>query len=190
VPHLTELAFVDTETTNLDPETGHIWQLAIKTGGWDEDNHRVTVDGTYEWLVTPSPEQMSVADEESLQINRYEQVVEERKDLFKLAWTQETAKEVWSVLEGRTFVGVVPSFDAERIARMLRANGLTAPWGHRLVDVTTLGAGRMQLVPPYSSTEVSRHLGVLRNEKTAHDARVDVDWAIEMFEVVYADWTS
>lgn len=110
------LAFVDTETTGLNPRIHQPYEVCV----WREDH--------------PTPTTLALAhtldhaDPRALQIGRYF----ERGFTPHRAIPDEVADELLHLLRGTTLVGSNPSFDAAMLARFL---GIEV-WSHRLIDVS------------------------------------------------------
>lgn len=95
-------------------------------------------------------------------------------------------------------VGVVPNFDTETLAPLLREAGLTPAWHYHLIDVLALmvgyldGGGRTDAMPrevrevmalPWKSDELSRVLGVEPpSDERRHTAMGDADWAMRIYD--------
>lgn len=179
-----ELAFVDCETTNLDVETGVIWQLYIEKAVWTGDG--LTSTASFEALIRPAEDEMLLADPESLRINRFHDVLREREHEFVHGWSWDLVEAVHQMLNNTWVVGAVPSFDMARLERILCGTWhLAQNWHHRLVCVENLAAAKLGQQPPWSPRNLAERLGVERNPETMHDARHDVIWAMKMYEAVY-----
>jgi DNA polymerase III epsilon subunit-like protein len=203
---MTNIAFVDTETTHLDAEIGEVWEVAIILR---ESDDNTPTDTEYVWQVRPD---LATADPESLKIGRYLErfVVPPHAEA---AWTgydqgpvlpmmrREVVAAVMDVLRGAVLVGSNPGFD-DRFLRKFLGPG-SAQWHYRPVDVATLVAGarfgmasviRAALplvgskdVPtfPFSSREMSRFVGVEPpSDDVAHTALGDARWARDVFDAV------
>lgn len=112
---MTDLVFLDTETTGLDPALHEVWEIA--------------------WAINDGPIQSGIvthsiqtADPKALELNGY--------------WTRgfcegsvESADvTLREILTGATIVGANPAFDTA----FLRARWGVAPWHHRLIDVESM----------------------------------------------------
>lgn len=112
---MSDLVFLDTETTGLDPALHEMWEIA--------------------WAVNDGPTQSCIvthtictADPRALELNGY--------------WTRGFAEHpvesadvtLREILAGATIVGANPAFDTA----FLRARWGLAPWHHRLVDVESM----------------------------------------------------
>ena len=89
-------------------------------------------------------------------------------------------------------VGAVPSFDAERLGRLLRMLDEDIPWHHHLIDVETLAVGAAaargdRFRPPFESEDVSMYLGVDPAQFERHTAMGDVRWAMAIYDAVMGD---
>lgn len=184
------VAFVDCETTGLDPELHEIWELAVITvAPWNDDDE----PGEWTWQL---PVDVARSDPQGLAVGRF---YERRRQLPRLGesalvrypsapehgWdhlpVSEAAEQVASLLDATHLVGAVPSFDALFIARWLRAHGQAPTWHYHLVDVEALAAGRTGTAPPWSSTALSMAVGVDPGCFERHSALGDARWARALY---------
>ncbi|WP_370665375.1 hypothetical protein [Streptomyces sp. IBSBF 2507] len=203
---MTNIAFVDTETTHLDAEIGEVWEVAVILRETDDNT---PTDTEYVWQVRPN---LATADPESLKIGRYLErfVVPPHAEA---AWTgydqgpvlpmqrREVVAAVMDVLSGAVLVGSNPGFD-DRFLRKLLGPG-AAQWHYRPVDIAVLAAGYMHGLAhmlgqagtrpeyfrdpqmPYSSRSLSRWVGVEPpGDEAAHTALGDARWARDVFDAV------
>lgn len=153
---MTEIAFVDCETTGLDPDCHEIWELAIITADHDPDVGVVN-DTEYVWQF---PVDLSVADPIALRIGRFYERRHKMAPsadvgvLCRVAWPSspskwdgttrhDAAELIARLLDGRHMVGAVPSFDANFLERFLRKHHHCPTWHYHLVDVEALAAGAL-----------------------------------------------
>lgn len=203
---MTNIAFVDTETTHLDAEIGEVWEVAVILREYDDNE---PTDTEYAWQFRPN---LATADPESLKIGRYLErfVVPPHAEA---AWTgyeggpvlpmtrAEAVGAVLTVLSGAVMVGSNPGFD-DRFLRKLLGPG-SAQWHYRPVCIATLAAGKKlgiaevirqfggQPLPsdgvrfPFSSRDLSRWTGVEPpGDDVAHTALGDARWARDVFDAV------
>lgn len=191
----TPLAFVDTETTHLDPRHGDAWEIAVIRRREDG------VDTEYLWQVRPD---LTTADPESLSIGRFHErfavpdgwdAVEFSPSGPPMRWKlPEMLFDLQEALSGAVLVGSNPGFDVAFLSKLLWAHGRKLPWHYRPVDIATLAAGYMwALVPdvmakdpkPISSRWLSRQVGVVPpGDDVAHTALGDARWARDVFDAV------
>lgn len=194
------LAFVDTETTGLDPDLHEIWEVGlivdrgVDNNGWEE--HR--------WFL---PVDLGRADPVALRIGQFH---ERYPDTAVTGYTGliSFAAEFAELTRGAHLVGAVVSFDAERLSKLLKANGSCPEWHYHLIDVEALAVGYVEglrrwsysegmAVPtnfpdslrhetplPWKSEDLSRAVGVDPNEFEKHTALGDARWAKAMYEKV------
>jgi DNA polymerase III epsilon subunit-like protein len=117
-----QLAFLDTETTGLEPTIHEVLELGLvidpppRLGG----RHRRPPTSTYvQWQTRILPQQLSVAEPRALAINGYAEHPERWEGAPKLA---EIAEELLRMLEHKVIVGQNPDFDV----RFLRSGLLRA----------------------------------------------------------------
>lgn len=197
---MTKLAFVDCETTGLDPERHEMWELAVivRDGG-------NSMDGEWTWHL---PVNLAKADPMALSIGRFYErrrrlpgwnCVLECRAANPARWRGTTAKSVASqvanLLDGAHIVGAVPSFDTGFLRPWLRANGHAACWHYHLITVEALAIGYLAgmrhpdelpaLAPPWKSDELSRAILVAPpSDEERHTALGDARWAMRMYDGV------
>ena len=174
------IAFVDTETTGLGLDAD-IWEVAIirRDPGKPDDLIRLLVEHDQE-NAARLPERFR-ADHDA----RYDP---------KIAVTRGRAAGIidYMLRPGDAgakchIVGAVPNFDTERIARLLAAFYIQPSWHHHLIDVENLAVGWLaargeHVVPPWSSDEVSRRIGVEPPTEGRHTAMGDAEWARAIYD--------
>lgn len=120
---MTTLAFCDVETTGLDPERHEIYEIGLILR--DDDG----IECSYRWWL---PVDLSRADVIALNVGRYHDR-KPRLGLGPFRWlgadrgwdprsVQSVADDFSELTWGAHLVGAVPSFDAERLSRWLRAH--------------------------------------------------------------------
>lgn len=175
---MTALAFVDTETTGLDPDRHEVWEVGLIL----RDDHHA--DTEYQWQL---PVDLGRADAEALAVGGYYE-----------RWSADLAHHPWDfagdfarLTHGAVFVGANPSFDTAFLTRLLRASRACPGWHYRPVCVTTLSAGwlahdpdSMPMPPPWSSNEISAFVGVDSERFDRHTALGDARWARDIYDAV------
>jgi DNA polymerase III epsilon subunit-like protein len=186
---VTEIAFVDTETTGLEPDRHDVWEIAVITADHDR-NVGVVNEQEYVWLIIPD---LSKADPTALRISRFY----ERTSLVAREWKNNGWSGNWSnpnvvaphlakLLAGRHLIGAVPSFDEKFLDRFLRRFGVCLAAHYHLIDVENLAAAKLRMPPPWDSEELSRALSVDPDRFERHTALGDARWAKALYEAVYA----
>lgn len=166
---MTRLAFVDLETTGLDPKRHEPYEIAI-----------ITDDGTeHSWWL---PVDLSRADSNALRISRY---YERHPPDVDLDNPSRVASDIARLTAGAHLVGMVPSFDAAFLTVLLQRHGLTSAWHYHIVDCEALAAGHLRQPPPWKSDELSRAAGVEPpGPGERHGALADARWAKRLYVAI------
>lgn len=163
-----QLAFVDTETTGLDPDRHEIWEVGLIV---DEMEHQ--------WFL---PVDLGSADAIALKVGGFHDRYQCGPNPTPL---DEFSAEFASLTRGRHLVGAVVSFDEERLRKLLRANGACPEWHYHLIDVEAMIVGRLRGAGiPWKSDELSRTVGVNPDEFDKHTALGDARWAKAIYETI------
>lgn len=187
------VAFIDTETTGLDPELNPVWEIAvILPDGPDKGEHVWQVRVPELVLTTdsdPAPERPYISTwvvENTGYGSRYNRT----KAIGAMAAVQRFAR----LVEGRHLVGAVVSFDEERLRAMYREHveprATRMPWHYHLIDVEALAVGYLAAngLPvslPWKSDDLSDALGIAPPAPgERHTALADARWAKAIYEAV------
>jgi hypothetical protein len=170
------ICFVDTEATSLDRYTREVWEVAMI---------RREPDGTetsYEAMIAGVD--LSEASPVSLKIgrfyDRYDMEVAGQfgpgGDSSKYVYGNRVARDIERMTRGAHLVGAVPSFEDTSLAPLLKRHKLAPAWHYHLVCIENIVAGALGVVPPYSSDDLSREIGVEPTDFDRHTAMGDVLW--------------
>lgn len=180
---MSDVVFVDCETTGLDPERHEIWEVALihdSADGWKE----------HVWYL---PVDLGRADPAALQLGRF------HERLHGIMVDPRVFASVFARLtRGKHLAGAVVSFDEERLRKLLRANGACPEWHYHLIDVEALAVGYLHgkggmvagqeggWLPglPWNSDELTAALGVDISDLDRHTALGDARWAKAIYEAV------
>ena len=207
---MTTLAFLDTETTGLDPDRHEVWEIGLILRRPDR------TDQEYVWQL---PVDLGQADPIALNIGRFHdrrasvagQSLEDPVlgrpaeltampvgGLVRVDALNRWADQFVALTRGSHLVGAVVSFDADRLWRLLRSLDQCPMWHYHLVDVEALAAGYLagqdpasvttpdndKCQPPWSSEELSRAVGVDPEDFDRHSALGDARWAKAIYDAV------
>jgi hypothetical protein len=169
---VSQLAFVDTETTGLDPDVHEIWEVALIIDGQERT-----------WQL---PVDLGRADAVALRIGHFH----ERRYDIPLTPLGEFAERFAELTRGYHLVGAVPSFDDERLRKLLRANGACPEWHYHLIDVEALAVGFLaargrEVDLPWRSDDLSVACGVAPPlAADRHTALGDARWVKRWYEAI------
>jgi DNA polymerase III alpha subunit (gram-positive type) len=160
------LAFVDLETSGLDPFEHEIIEVAVV----------LDVDGeVVEEFECSLPCDVERANPKALEINGWG-----RRPFPPELMTLDAAERIAALTDGAFFVGNVPWFDDGFLKVLFREHDIKPGWHYHLVDVETLIAGRFGLTPPWDSKRVSAAVDV-PVPVDQHGALPDARWSRELY---------
>lgn len=184
---MSDIVFMDTETLGLDPDAP-IWEFAAirrYAGGVRASQHiqfqiHHDPDG---WLDDFPAE--------------FAQDYHSRFDETLAFCEAAASRAIADIVKDAHIIGAVPSFDTERLAKLLRRNGIEPGWHYHLVDVENVVVGYlrglyradgqdMPIDPPWKSDELSTAVGVDPNDFARHTAMGDVLWTMAQWDAVMA----
>ena len=192
------LAFIDTETTGLDPERHEVWEVALivrEAVDLQADQPPSAADVEYLWQL---PVDLGRADPMALTVGKfYDRAVQAKRSLRDPFDDNETscaefAADFARLTHGAHLVGAVVSFDAAFLSRLLRRNGACPGWHYHLIDVEALAVGYLagtaelagEWAPPWKSDELTAALGIDSNQFEKHTAMGDARWARAIYDRV------
>lgn len=129
-----KVAFVDIETTGLDPERDGIWEIAVIVDGHE------TV-----WQQALSSDEIANVHPKAAEITDFHN----RYDPMHALTPNRSVRRLSELLAGRHLIGACPWFDSERMHRAILADvfGLLnrdLPWHYHLIDVENLAVGYLR----------------------------------------------
>lgn len=206
------VAFVDCETTGLDPDRNPVWEIAVIVDGvehcWTQVIPLKPIVGKPDYPVwTPRGANNGfgiriIEDGEPVPmfghyVSRWvleNTGIKDRYDHQTALWASESIEKFAALVGGRHIVGAVPSFDEERLRRQYRDRGheleTQFPWHYHLIDVEALMVGwllsRGHIVDlPWKSDDLSRKFGIEPpSGDDRHSALGDARWAKAIHEKI------
>lgn len=204
---MTRLAFVDAETTGLDPDRHEVWEVGLVL------TDDVDLFGTATEYVWQLPVDLTVADPMGLAISGFHDRHPHGYGVPKPGLVggptppADFADEFCQLTYKAHLVGAVPSFDDERLRKLLARWGYAPAWHYHLIDVEAMAVGWLHgryrderwpapdddkacLSLPWRSDDLSRACGVEPpSEDERHTALGDARWAWRWYcALVGDDW--
>ena len=134
------LAFIDTETTGLDPINNEIIEIAIKIIDTEVIRTSCRTDVVYEFEGKFKIRCMETASPKALEINGYNQ--EEWKDAY--TWSKPACERLLERLKGCVVVGHNVQFDVTFIRESLKRKGYPHRLAYPMIDTITLAHEHLQ----------------------------------------------
>lgn len=178
---LSNCVIMDTETTGLSPDRHEIWEIALLDLGTGRE---------YVWQLPLW--NFKDADQIALNIGkfweRYEWGLNKWYTPFNGMttnnpspdyYTTNTLKDICRILQGKHIIGAIPSFDTDRLQRLLYRFDQVPTWHYHIIDIEALTVGWLlsrgvELSPPWKSEDLIDRLGAQRiDEKEKHTALGD-----------------
>jgi len=181
---LTQLVFLDTETTSLRPDR-RAWDIGLIVR--DSENG----DTEYNWYVDAADLDLGNADLAALKIGRF---YDRHPYYTPIAsgdpWDSATDREAEVLTEverftrGATIVGAVPNFDTEVLGARMRAHDICPSWHYHIVDIETLAAGALKQPPPWGFDDLLAVFGLTYTEEDRHTALGDARMVRDLYDAV------
>jgi DNA polymerase III alpha subunit (gram-positive type) len=163
-----KLAFVDLETSGLDPLTHEIIEAAVIV-------ERATDGKVVAEFECSLPFDESRANPKALEINGWG-----KREFPPQVKPSKVVARVASLTDGALFIGNCPWFDDAFLKALFREHDQKPGWHYHLVDVENLIAGKLGLAPPWDSKRVSEAVGV-PVPTDQHGAMPDARWSRELY---------
>jgi DNA polymerase III alpha subunit (gram-positive type) len=168
---MTDLIFLDIETTGLDPNRHQVWEIAYAVN-----------DGPIECEVVAHS--LAFADPKALEINGHTDRcnVITHSPAGYLGHDFEAKLE--AALTGNTIIGANPAFDTAFLAARWRL----APWHHRMIDIESYAMPFLHIGRPVGMREIAEALGAPRLPD--HSAAADVEalrWCYQELRGIYSE---
>jgi DNA polymerase III alpha subunit (gram-positive type) len=165
-------AFVDIETTGLDPDEHDVLEVGVVL-----EEPETTIEEVHFSLAVD----LRLADPSALAIN---QAVERQAELEAIRMERAHAALLLSTkLEAAVFIGNNPAFDQAFLRKFLAEHGLEPSWKYHVVDVKALAGMALGLKPTWSTGRLLASLGM--EDHVAHTALADAYQARDIFYAAY-----
>jgi hypothetical protein len=174
---VSDLVFLDTECLGLDPEAP-VWEFAAMRRSPSGAHVRL------ECFIAHKPGRWLDSLPE-----KFRQDYENRFDPDVAYSGYEASRVIAEVTRDAIVIGCNPSFDTERLAKLLRRNGVEPAWHYHLYDIASmalahLSANGAPIDQPWKSDHLSAAVGVDPGEFARHTAMGDVLWTMAQYDAV------
>lgn len=166
---MSDIAFVDVETTGLDPNKDSVIQLAVVRTDSTGENVKLTLCIKVKPTTPVHPAAAAV--------NGY--TPEGWEDAVTPA---AAAQQLAAACQGTEFAAHCVWFDQGFCEKLLRENGQKIPWGRRLIDTQTLAHLMRAEYPDMRGTNLQSCIEKLGGARgPVHDALDDARWARNVY---------
>lgn len=191
-----KLAFVDCETTGLDPADADAWEIAVISRNSDKPG----TDKEHLWQLRVS---LWEADAKALAVSRYRERFAVPEGASAAAMPigvgeprsvsgKDLMLDLMALLDGAIVVGSNPAFDLRFLTKLFRSAGVAPTWHYRPIDIVPLAVGYLaacgdaaELAHPWASYQASEAVGVPRpSADAAHTALGDARWARDVYDLI------
>ena len=177
------LAFIDTETTGLDPNKHEIIELAVvlcKQIDRPGKGPKIEIIAEKEWKI--KMEHPEVAEEQALRVNGYNEV-----DWMFAVPIESALKEFVKMTEGATFVSHNLTFDYAFIQNAFNKTGVDNKMHYGKLDTISIAFARLYDVPQATAFSLKALAALFKIEnKKAHTALADTVTLVEIYKKLMA----
>lgn len=198
-----DIVILDVETLGLHPDAP-IWEFAALRRYLDGTEQRTLFQIEHDpghWL--------DVMRKDGPKAEQFIRDYQDRYSRDDAITAFDAAVMINMLTKDAVIVGCNPSFDTERITKLMARWDMAPQWHYRPLCVTTMAAGHLHgaaeqaiadaiewgespdpalttrsLPPPWSSDQLSRGIGVDPDDYKRHSAMGDVDWAAAQWDVM------
>lgn len=175
----TDLVFVDTETTGLDPRTHELLEIAFIRVSQDwQSGEKPKFTILEEWSKKVQPLNIATADSMSLRVNGY--TVTGWKDAIQV---EDALKEFSEKTAGAIMVAHNVAFDAGFLDTYFSRYGIPNKMHYHRLDTVSMAYAKLHGTPEvtrFSLAELCKYFGVVN--ENAHSALADAKADFELFK--------
>ena len=176
---MTDLAFVDIETTGLDSRVHEIIEIAVVRVRqiWVKDE-KPTFEKIFEWSAKIKPQHLEVADPVALRINGYI-----ASDWAENVPLEDALNQLAEKTDGAIMVAHNVAFDSSFIEEQFARHNIKNKMHYHRLDTVSFAFGKLAEnaeVGRYSLGELCKYFGIV-NER-AHSALSDARADFELFK--------
>lgn len=177
------VAFVDVETTGLDPDLHEIWEVALITDhpngngyGWAEQRWFLPVN-----LGWAHPDALRIGGYHKRHPHGYDFKMTDAFDEY-ISEKTDFAREFAESTRGLHIACAIPSFDMPRLYSLLTMNGACPEWHYHLICVESMLLGKYKIKPPWKSEDLLAKCGIVTSEEDKHTALGDARWVRDVYQ--------
>lgn len=189
---MSELVFIDTETTGLDETRHEVWEVGAVGLGTYLPGPGKTAEKRYvtqsQWLMPVV--HLEYADANALKLNGFYEraplaVHEDGYERDPLEVRTGKFREIAQLTVGKHLAGFNPAFDARFLAKDMRKAGVAPAWHHRFVDLEAMAMQKFGWDSPRGTDAILDELEI--HKRNRHTALGDCVLAVEVYERLRAD---
>lgn len=182
------MIFLDTETTGLDLEKHEVWEVAAIEREWDGNTLKIN-DVEHHWFlyvneVDADPIALDIGKYWDRHPNALARMSGKPLKPMEVCSERVFAYEFQKLTHKSIIVGAVPDFDAYRLARLMKANGIIPTWDYHLICCEVLAMGHLKVEPPWKSDEVFEKLGIDKTKYERHTAMGDARMVRDIYDLI------
>lgn len=187
---MTDLIFVDTETTGLAPDDD-VWEFAaIRRHGSGADDTALHIQVHHDIVKANRLPSEFAADRSE----RFDRATAVRQSVAATRIHAFMHRDIYG--KKPVMVGVNPAFDAMMVSCLLRRNSFhEPPWDYRIIDLPAVAIGVLTArgefpALPAKSEDLAALTGLPVNDHTRHTAMGDARWSRDWWDAITSGRTN
>lgn len=156
----TKIISIDTETTGLYPDQGHVvTEIALVI-----PNDEFTEMQPYYWLFELTGPEIQAATEKAMKINGYHKKIADDLPCTTVSIAQrgEVAQQIQEITRGHILAGMNCAFDAQFTRKFMIDRDVTPEWNYHLFEIESACVGYLGKAAPFpwKSSTLAKAMGI------------------------------